>query len=97
MYLNEQQAKESIQALFSIYNSAFTLKIIKREPKNLALKYVYFEVLMPSLNAEVIFNDLFKAVAFNNELALIKNDSSDNQEKFLLQAEIQVIGLGNEN
>ncbi|AXH14368.1 hypothetical protein CP985_05640 [Malaciobacter mytili LMG 24559] len=98
MHLNETEAKTAIETLIKEHaGTDFEVVILRRKPKDLISKYVFFGLKVASKNSEVFFNDLMIATASTDSLEVIESEIVEENKKikdiFLIRAEVEVVKI----
>ena len=95
MYLNELDAVKNIEAIAKIHTNDFKVVLLKRKPKDLVSKYVFFALKVSIDNSEAFFDAYMEATAANKYLVLVESevieDNAKAKELFLIKAEIKVV------
>jgi hypothetical protein len=96
MYLNETEAKEAIETLIEKHaGTDFEVVTLRRKPKDLVYKYVFFGLKVAPKNSEAFFNDLMMAT-IDTDLEVIESEIVEENKKtkdiFLIRAEVNVVG-----
>ncbi len=96
MYLTEDEAKKAIEDIAKKHTNDVKVTILRRKPKDLITKYVFFGMYVSVKNGEQFFNDYMTATASSKALEIVESevevDSSKPKEVFLLRAEVKVVG-----
>jgi len=96
MYLNEADAKKAIEDIAKKHTKDVKVNILRRKPKDLVSKYVFFGMFVSVDNGEQFFNDYMNATASSEYLEIVESevdvDSRKSKEVFLLRAQVKVVG-----
>lgn len=98
MYLNETEAKAAIEALIEKHaGTDFEVVTLRRKPKDLICKYVFFGLKVAPKNSEAFFNDLMMATIATDSLEVIESEIVEENKKtkdiFLIRAEVNVVKI----
>jgi len=95
MYIDEAAAKKAIEDIAKIYTTDVKVFILKRKPKDLVSKYVFFGMYVSLENSEKFFDDYMNATASSEDLEVIESeveaDAKKSKDLFILKATIKVI------
>ena len=101
MYLTEIGAKKAIEELIKTHaGTDFEVVTLRRKPKDLVHKYVFFGLKVAPKNSEAFFNNIMMATAMDDYLEVIESEIVEENKKtkdiFLLRAEVKVIKIEDE-
>lgn len=95
MYLNEDEARKAIEDIAKKHTNDVKVTALRRKPKDLVSKYVFFGMYVSIENGEQFFNDYMKATASSKSLEIVESeveiDAKKSKEVFLLKAEVKVV------